>query len=174
MNLFSITALDWACFFLGVALVGSCTDSGAETVVGLHTFSVHAYDGKGAEGSRGWNNKNFGMYIKHNGWTAGALKNSVERLSWYGGYTWDKKLNYLLVDEVSLTLGLMTGYDKVVSSGGDRRAIRCSDICREVELKDVVRVMVAPSARKGIVRVGVSKAPSSPAFVHLMIEKEIQ
>lgn len=174
MNLFTLAARDWACFFLGAALVGGCIDGHAQTVVGLHTFSIHADDGKSADGSFGWNNQNFGAYIKHDGWTGGVFKNSLYRWSWYAGYTWDLKIDHALVDEVSLTLGVATGYDKVVASGGSRRAIRCSDICREVELKDVLAPLIFPSARKGIFRVGVSKAPDAPAFVHLIIEKEIE
>lgn len=141
-------------------------------VVGLHLVSVHAQDGKAAEGSRGWNNNNLGLYGQWaNGFTAGMYRNSLYRESYYVGWTFGSAF--------ALTVGLVSGYDKVVRTGGDYTAVRCQSVCRTVNLKEVIAPLVVPSvrlplpaglARNTFVRLSVMKAPQAPAALHLSIE----
>jgi hypothetical protein len=138
--------------------------------VGLHLVSVHAEDGKSASGSRGWNNATYGAYaIWSNGFTVGAYRNSLYRQSYYAGWT-------LSHGPFAITLGAVTGYDRVVTSGGDHTAIRCESVCREVQLKDVILPMVAPSVVLPITnntnaRLILMVAPRSPAALNFSIER---
>ena len=71
----------------------------AQTTMGLHTFSVHAPDGNE-------NNDNFGAYVQHKRWIAGAYRNSIGRDTVYAGYV--KPLGY----GFDLMGGFASGYDR--------------------------------------------------------------
>lgn len=90
------------CLFLALGILASCSPqrAHAETSVGVHLGSVH---------SQGhYNNVNPGVYVNHNGWTAGTYYNSERKQSVYGGYTFDKEIMGGV--RSSATVGLITGY----------------------------------------------------------------
>jgi hypothetical protein len=68
------------------------------TVIGAHIATAHDTGGK--------QNVNPGLYVRtESGLTAGAYRNSYDRFSAYGGYTWQTE-NKLF----ALTVGAVTGY----------------------------------------------------------------
>lgn len=72
----------------------------AQTVVGMHLYSVHVP----AETYQ--NNENLGLYVRTaGGWTAGAYRNTLRRTSVYGGYTFSYQ-------RYSLTVGAISGYQR--------------------------------------------------------------
>jgi hypothetical protein len=69
--------------------------------LGLHLASVHLPQ-------RSFNNFNPGVYYRSDaGWTGGAYFNSLERVTAYAGYTWQR-------GPLGLTAGVATGYDRAV------------------------------------------------------------
>ncbi len=93
------------CLFIGLTVIASCAPqpSYAETAVGLHIGSVHD--------KPGFNNINPGVYVNHNGWTAGTYYNSERRQSYYAGYTFESAPLYGSL-RGALTIGAITGYGK--------------------------------------------------------------
>lgn len=89
---------------LAACFAASCTmaPAHAETRIGLHLGSYHA--------SGDYNNFNPGVYVYHNGWTAGTYYNSERHQSVYAGYTFE----HPLVGPFSggLTVGAITGYQR--------------------------------------------------------------
>jgi hypothetical protein len=71
----------------------------AQTVVGLHTVSIHAPD-------HGENNSNWGAYVQHKRWVLGGYRNSIGRDTAYLGYV--KPLGY----GFDVMGGLASGYDR--------------------------------------------------------------
>lgn len=146
--------------------VGSVRAQALPTVIGVHTVSVHMERGEG----RGWNNSNPGVYMRwDNGLTVGTYRNSLYKQSAYLGWTLVDK-----TDTLAVTLGVVSGYDKVVSRGG-RREFRCDNGCRWVQVKEVILPMVVPSVRIGItqslsLRLAVVATPKAPPAAHLMVE----
>jgi hypothetical protein len=57
----------------------------AETTIGVHIGSWHS--------EPGFNNRNPGVFINHNGWTAGTYYNSNRYQSYYAGYTFKQQIN---------------------------------------------------------------------------------
>lgn len=94
-----------AALFGLVVMVGVviCQKTHAETRIGLHVGSQHF--GKNADQ---FNNFNPGVYVYHNGWTAGTYYNSERKQSVYAGYTWEYDITHRLA--VGATLGVITGY----------------------------------------------------------------
>lgn len=90
------------CLFIGLTIIASCAPqpSYAETSVGVHIGSVHD--------KQGFNNINPGVYVNHNGWTAGTYYNSERKQSYYAGYTAQGELVHNL--SWGLTVGAITGY----------------------------------------------------------------
>lgn len=80
---------------IALALSAAAFAAHADTRVGLHIGTVHS--------ERGFNDVNPGVYVEHNGYTAGVLKNSESRTSVYAGYTWH-------YGNLGLTAGAITGY----------------------------------------------------------------
>lgn len=73
-----------------------------DATIGFHIGSQHL--GKAND----YNNVNPGLYGKYKGWTGGVFYNSIERVSVYGGYTFESpQWNKL---SVAATVGLITGY----------------------------------------------------------------
>jgi hypothetical protein len=143
-------------------------------VVGAHLVSHHAEKGGSSDpGDRGWNNKNPGLYARWgNGFTLGAYRNSLFRNSAYLGWTLSDS-----ADRLSVTLGAVSGYDKITDGPGDRQAVRCDGAngCRVVNLKNVVLPLFVPSVRVGLTeklsaRLSVLAVPRHPAAVHLSLE----
>lgn len=83
---------------IAAALAFTAFDGRAETVVGLHTLSLHAPQ-------RAQSNDNFGLYVRKDRWQAGAYRNSHDRTTVYGGYA-------APLGPVELMLGFASGYDK--------------------------------------------------------------
>lgn len=79
----------------------SCTSAYAETTVGVHVGSWHS--------EPGFNNKNPGVFVIHNGFTLGTYYNSNKYQSYYAGYTFKKQLNSIF--SVQVTAGAIK-YDK--------------------------------------------------------------
>lgn len=69
----------------------------AETVVGVHMGSIHF--------SGSYNDVNPGLYVNHDGYTAGVYYNSERHVSAYAGYT-------VGTGPIDWTLGAITGYDR--------------------------------------------------------------
>ena len=83
----------------------------ADTVVGVHTWSVHEPRSPDAS------NDNPGLYVRANGWQAGLYRNSVRRPSAYVVRTWD-------LGPVELAAGVVTGYQRV------RQPAPCASVAR--------------------------------------------
>jgi len=73
------------------------------TYLGIHGPSYH-------DGGQ-FNNANYGLYIVHQGFTGGFYQNSLNRDTFYLGYSreWDLPVNPL-IDSISLMGSLATGY----------------------------------------------------------------
>lgn len=84
------------------ALAVTCGQAKADTRVGLHLGSYHS--------TPGYNNTNPGVYVFHNGWTAGTYYNSERNQSYYAGYTWEYPLGSMV--RVGATAGVITGYKR--------------------------------------------------------------
>jgi hypothetical protein len=144
------------------------------TVVGVHLVSYHVEKGGSSDpGDMGWNNKNPGLYARWgNGLTIGAYRNSLYRNSAYLGWTFSDA-----IDRFAITLGAVSGYDKITDGPGDYQAVRCDEAngCRTVNLKSVILPLFVPSVRIGITdhlsaRLSVLAVPKHPAAVHLSVE----
>src|ERR1043165_3937878 len=87
--------------FAGCAGPVLAQESGLSTF-GLHLGSWHAKDG--------YNNFNPGVYVEHNGWTAGTYYNSERKQTFYAGYTFRGAIagdfGY------GLSVGVATGYKR--------------------------------------------------------------
>jgi hypothetical protein len=162
--------------YLLALLFGLCFAAHADplpAVVGLHLVSYHAEKGgSSSSGDRGWNNRNLGVYARwDNGATIGTFKNSLYRQSAYLGWTVSDYSN-----TVSLTLGAISGYDKITSGMGDHQDIRCDKSgCRLVNLKSVILPLIVPSVRIGITeklaaRIAILAVPKHPVAAHLALE----
>lgn len=83
-----------------LASCGAVAPAAADTRVGAHLGSYH-FEGN-------FNNFNPGVYVYHDGWTAGTYYNSERNQSYYAGYTFE----YPLVGPFTggLTVGAITGY----------------------------------------------------------------
>jgi hypothetical protein len=145
------------------------------SVIGVHLTSAHV-GGKEPGGSRGWNNRNPGLYARwSNGLTIGAFRNSLYRQSTYLGWTLSDK-----VDHFSVTLGVVSGYDRLTDGVGDHQEFRCDkgNGCRMVQLKDVILPLVVPSVRIGLTdkvsaRLSALVTPRQPPAMHLSLEWRI-
>jgi hypothetical protein len=96
-----VCALLFAILDLGHAAEPPAGAAAADKVyVGLHTFSAHlpAKDYQ--------NNDNFGVYYRDGPWQVGAYRNTLNRVSFYGGYVQD------LPGGFGLMAGLVSGYQK--------------------------------------------------------------
>jgi hypothetical protein len=147
------------------------------TVVGAHLVSYHVERGGSSDpGDKGWNNKNPGIYARwRNGLTLGAYRNSLFKNSVYLGWTVSDS-----ADRLALTLGAVSGYDKMTDGPGDYQAVRCDSTngCRTVNLKSVIVPLFVPSVRIGITnhlsaRFSVLAIPQHPAALHLSLEWKI-
>jgi hypothetical protein len=156
------------------ALAFSAQAQSLPTVVGVHLVSYHAEKGGSSDpGDQGWNNKNPGLYARWgNGLTVGAYRNSLYRNSAYLGWTFSDS-----IDRFAITLGAVSGYDKITEGPGDYQAVRCDEAngCRTVNLKSVILPLFVPSIRIGITdhfsaRLSVLAVPKHPAAVHLSME----
>jgi hypothetical protein len=147
----------------------------APSVIGLHLHSVHAtHGGSTSPDDLGWNNRNVGAYARwDNGFTVGAFRNSLHRKSAYIGWTLTDG-----DDRFAITLGAVSGYDKVVADGtGDHQAVRCDAEhgCRMVSLKRTILPLIVPSVRLPITnqlsaRVALLAPARKPAAVHFALE----
>ena len=101
------TMVAWVLFLLTCIMLScaSMAPAHADTRIGLHIGSQHF--GKTADQ---FNNTNPGVYVYHDGWTAGTYYNSERKQSAYAGYT----IEGALVGPFSygLTLGAITGYSR--------------------------------------------------------------
>jgi len=88
---------------LASALFLASPRANAETRFGVHVGSQHF--GKNADA---FNNFNPGVYVYHNGWTAGTYYNSERRQSAYAGYTFEWHLGGRWT--AAATVGAITGY----------------------------------------------------------------
>lgn len=138
-------------FVLAVTLLlgaASCTPAPAlaDTRVGVHVGSHH-FGGD-------FNNVNPGVYVYHNGWTAGTYYNSERKQSAYAGYTFEHALGRGLT--AALTVGAITGYEyaKVLPLIFPSVSYKLSDTYS-------VRVGALPKVGK-----------AGAAAVHLMIESK--
>ncbi len=163
---------------IALACLACCAAARAEllpapAVVGLHLRSVHHDDGKGQDGSIGWNDANAGAYARWgNGLTVGAFRNSLYRTSAYVGWTVTDS-----ADRFALTLAAMSGYDRLTDGPGDHQAVRCDTAhgCRTVNLERVILPVLVPSVRVGLterlgVRISLMVPPGQPAAVHFSLE----
>jgi hypothetical protein len=156
-------ALNWAILAL-VALYCLLTlwapEAKAQTAVGVHLWSEHSkneyeitHEG-GVSEYRKFNEKNYGLYVVHNGWTAGTFENSYYRRTVYGGYSWVWPVYGPL--DACLTVALATGYRRVPGVG-------------------TLRPMAMPGVRMALpegifLRYSVAPAKGG-AFQHLSIER---
>ncbi|WKB52992.1 hypothetical protein [Eleftheria terrae] len=121
----------------------------ADTTIGLHLGSQH-YP------ARDLNNVNPGVYVLHDGWTAGVYRNSYRRPTVYGGYSWNLyRGDWVRLD---LTAAVATGYRQ--------------------ETGQALRPIVLPSVAFGgdtRVRISYGARPNkrSTHVVHLSIERSL-
>ena len=87
---------------LGLGMGLSAIPAQAQTLVGIHTVSVHT--------EKGYNNTNPGFYLSIDGYTVGTYYNSERHQTYYVGYNFAGELGYGL--DWGLTLGLATGYER--------------------------------------------------------------
>lgn len=74
-------------------------------VIGLHLVSAHVPD------DQYMHNSNPGIYFRtESGWTAGVYRNSLQRTSVYGGFTFTTDVVEAL--PLSLTVGAVSGYQR--------------------------------------------------------------
>lgn len=86
-------------------IVGFCAPVKADTRLGVHVGSQHF--GRNADQ---FNNVNPGVYVYHDGWTAGTYHNSERKQSFYAGYTFEGALVGPFT--YGLTVGAITGYSR--------------------------------------------------------------
>ena len=82
------------------AIAAISLSAAAQTAIGLHLVSVHD--------TAGFNNSNPGVYVNHNGITAGIYHNSERKTSTYVGYTFSGDLPLSM--KWGVTVGAITGY----------------------------------------------------------------
>lgn len=82
-----------------LALASSLTAQ-ADTTIGVHVATYHL--NRDAD----FNEFNAGLYVVRAGWTAGAYRNSIRRVSTYAGYTH----NRVFGTPVDVTVGAVSGY----------------------------------------------------------------
>lgn len=92
----------WFGVILGMALVFTGVAVKSETIIGVHTISHHT--------SGDWNNNNPGVYVSHNGWTAGTYYNSERHQTVYAGYTFAGPIIGPL--HWGLSVGAASGYER--------------------------------------------------------------
>jgi len=88
-----------------VLIAAACGQAKADTRIGVHVGSQHF--GRNAEQ---FNNSNPGLYLYHNGWTAGTYHNSERKQSAYAGYTFEYAVTKRIT--ASATVGVITGYSQ--------------------------------------------------------------
>lgn len=93
-------------FLWAAALALASCSAAAETTVGMHIGSQHI------DADAKYNNFNPGVYVVHNGWTAGTYYNSIKKVSVYGGYTFEYPVG---PGTAGLTVGAITGYWRSVN-----------------------------------------------------------
>lgn len=114
-----------------------CAWSANASTFGLHLLSTHIPDGPGL------NNQNAGAYVRFdNGLTTGGYRNTINRNSFYLGYTAES-------GPFSLTVGGITGYQK------QRRPVSC------IEFEGTIK----PRARNCWYEVGRTNAVVAPMIV---------
>lgn len=84
---------------LAITLALACLPASA-TTVGVHVATYHL------NRDAGFNEINPGLYVQHIGWTAGAYRNSIRRVSAYAGYTFTRVGG----TPADLTVGAVSGY----------------------------------------------------------------
>lgn len=124
----------------------SCGQARSETRIGAHLGSYHF--------SGDFNNFNPGVYVYHNGWTAGTYYNSERRQSVYAGYTAEWQLSEQW--SAAVTVGAITGYQRAAVLPMAVPSLRWSI---PGALGTAVRVSFVPPVGKG-----------SSAVVHASIE----
>ena len=90
------------------ALAVACGQAKAEDVnrIGVHIGSVHFP-------AKDYNNFNPGVYVYHNGWTAGTYYNSERHQSFYAGYTFEYAPSFASgMVRLGATVGAITGYER--------------------------------------------------------------
>ena len=134
------------CLAIALALFAGAAQ--AETVVGLHLGSQHFP-------AKDRNNVNPGVYVMHEGWTAGAYYNSFHKPTVYGGYTWSlAKGEWLRLD---VTTAVATGYRE--ETGQTLRPIILPSIA------------FGPEEFRMRVSYGARVKKSSTALVHFSVER---
>lgn len=159
-----------------LALGLACNPDLLPSVVGVHVFSYHIQKGGSPDGRGQWNNHNPGIYARwDNGLTVGTYENSIYRRTTYLGWTLHDD-----ADRFAVTIGVMTGYDKLSNDPDARYAYRCDGPhgCREVRVKDTFVPMIVPSVRLGITeslsaRVAAVVQPGGPPLLHFMLEYQL-
>lgn len=148
-----------------LAISSACAeDSLMPSTLGVHLGSKHLQSAVQAPGSRGWNDNTQGIYaIWPNGLTLGHVpRNSLFQPTTYAGWTTPALTSpFGLPVDLSATLGVATGYDRLVAElapgqaapAGTRHVVRCNSAlgCRNVAVKDAVVPMLALHAGGQIV-----------------------
>jgi hypothetical protein len=84
-----------------VLAIAALTRPAAADTIGLHLLSTHIPDNN-------YNNGNLGAYyLLDSGWTAGYYRNSINRDSYYAGYT----AHWHFID---ITMGAVSGYQDTI------------------------------------------------------------
>lgn len=138
--------------------------------VGVHLVSYHFHNEHvaGFPNSELWNNQNYGIYFRsESGLTIGRYFNSRRMWSNYAGYT--------MGDQFALTLGIVSGYDRVTQGQGDYTANRCFGPynCHDVHLKKIILPMIAPSVKVPLTdhfALRLSLMVGQPSALHLSAE----
>jgi hypothetical protein len=81
----------------------------AELLIGVHLHTFHVVPDGPAPVQR-TTDSTPGLYVVGDGWTAGVVRNSFRRWSWYAGKVWR-------VGSFDLVLGGATGYQKETVTG---------------------------------------------------------
>jgi hypothetical protein len=126
-----------------LALSLPCLAQETPVVVGLHIATYHDVDA--------YENFNPGVYIRIGGWTAGSFHNSLYNNSVYVGHTWDYRAKWLpnVVDSLSVTLGLISGYRYGIGKTGITPLVAPS-VAFEVAQDTRLRVVYTPAISRDV------------------------
>lgn len=132
--------------------------------LGVHLHTFHPWtDDKGFDALK-TNDDTPGLYVKGEDWTAGVVRNSLKRVSFYAGYVWTLPTPPKY-GQLDLTLGAISGYKYEVMHGPQACSREVSayhrehygNLCwvKQGKTKETIMPMVAVSYLAPIEVVGV-------------------
>ena len=126
-----------------------------ETTLGFHTVSYH--------NSGNYNDITPGIYLSKNDYVVGVYHNSIRNTSVYAGYIWNWPMPANpIVDAVSLTTGLVTGY-RHKGYNSDVAPLVVTSFRHHIDNRHALRLSVLP----------MHKSSSATYVMHLSYEVKL-